>query len=213
MKPVEYVTPLSQQSGVEDLHTEVPRAFVDRRSFVRGFDIDLNIGCVEQYGGGAKSTWMRSRMISMTKARMVEMYNYTFHIPCGECTITLKDIDLQPNLPIDGEVVIGPVTSVDWSATCEQLVGKVSNKFRGSRIEMGWLEDNFKTIEASASDIDKEQFLDTFILRLTEGLLMSDKSQNLVHLIWLLLLVDLKEVRRLSWGSTVLTTLHREMVE
>ncbi|PPE01879.1 hypothetical protein GOBAR_DD01084 [Gossypium barbadense] len=59
MKPVEYVTPLSQQYGVEDLYTEVPRAFVNRRSFVRGFDTDLNVGCVEQYGGGATSTWLK----------------------------------------------------------------------------------------------------------------------------------------------------------
>ncbi|MBA0746892.1 hypothetical protein Gogos_009365, partial [Gossypium gossypioides] len=59
---------------------------------------------------------------------------------------------------------------------------------------MGWLKDNFKQIEASASDIEKEQFARTFILRLIGGLLMLDKSQNLVHLRWLLILVDLKEV-------------------
>ncbi|MBA0707291.1 hypothetical protein Golax_019343 [Gossypium laxum] len=48
------------------------------------------------------------------------------------------------------------MTSANWTATCEQLLGKVPNKFRGSQIEMGWLEDNFKTIEASASDVEKE---------------------------------------------------------
>ncbi|MBA0754519.1 hypothetical protein Gogos_020497 [Gossypium gossypioides] len=46
---------------------------------------------------------------------------------------------------------MGSVARADWSETCEQLLGNVSNKFRGSWIEMGWLEDNFKTIEASAS--------------------------------------------------------------
>ncbi|MBA0676686.1 hypothetical protein Goari_018153 [Gossypium aridum] len=51
------------------------------------------------------------------------------------------------------------VARADSSATCEQLLGNVSNKFRGSWIEMGWLEDNFKTIEASASNIEKEQFV------------------------------------------------------
>ncbi|MBA0683517.1 hypothetical protein Goari_025172 [Gossypium aridum] len=48
----------------------------------------------------------------------------------GECTITLEDVSLQLGLPINGEVVTGPVLSVDWSATCEQLLGKVPNKFR-----------------------------------------------------------------------------------
>ncbi|MBA0855324.1 hypothetical protein Goshw_012063 [Gossypium schwendimanii] len=43
------------------------------------------------------------------------------------------------------------MASVDWSATCEQLLRKVLNKFRNSRIKMGWLEDNFKAIKASTS--------------------------------------------------------------
>ncbi|MBA0699155.1 hypothetical protein Goari_000813, partial [Gossypium aridum] len=101
---------------------------------------------------------------------------HTFHLPYGECTITLEAVGLQLSLPVDGEVVMGPLTSVDWSATCEQLLGKVPNKFRGSWIEMEWSEDNFKTIEASLSDVEKEQFMHAFILRLIEGLLMSDKS-------------------------------------
>ncbi|MFQ6639544.1 hypothetical protein Gotur_015248 [Gossypium turneri] len=31
----------------------------------------------------------------------------------------------------------------------------MSNKFKGSQIEMGWLEDNFQNIEASVSDFEK----------------------------------------------------------
>ncbi|MBA0734117.1 hypothetical protein Gogos_018062, partial [Gossypium gossypioides] len=73
---------------------------------------------------------------------------------------------------------------------------------------MRWLEDNFQTIETSTSDIEKEQFTRAFILRLIGGLLMLDKSCNLVHLRWLLLLADLKESERLSWRSAVLETLY-----
>ncbi|KAG8489162.1 hypothetical protein CXB51_017146 [Gossypium anomalum] len=40
---------------------------------------------------------------------------------------------------------------------------------------------------------------------------MLDKSRNLVHLRQLLLLADLKEEGRLSWGSAVLETLYREI--
>ncbi|PPS18399.1 hypothetical protein GOBAR_AA02175 [Gossypium barbadense] len=46
VEPVKNVTQLSQQYGVEDSHTEVPK------SSVHGFDIDLNVGCLNQYGGG-----------------------------------------------------------------------------------------------------------------------------------------------------------------
>ncbi|MBA0735487.1 hypothetical protein Gogos_019332 [Gossypium gossypioides] len=73
---------------------------------------------------------------------------------------------------------------------------------------MGSLEENFKRIDTSASDIEKEQFVRAFILRLIVGLLMPDKSQNLVHLRWLLLLVDLKEAGHVSQGSVVLAIFH-----
>ncbi|MBA0832521.1 hypothetical protein Goarm_016909, partial [Gossypium armourianum] len=73
----------------------------------------------------------------------------------------------------------GTTVSADWSATCEQLLGKVPNKFKGSRIEMGWLENNFEHIEAFTSDVEKEQFVRAFILRLIGSLLMPDKFHNL----------------------------------
>ncbi|MBA0830149.1 hypothetical protein Goarm_014694 [Gossypium armourianum] len=43
------------------------------------------------------------------------------------------------------------------------------------------------------------------------GYLMLDLSRNLVHLRWLLKLVDFRAVREFSWGSFVLATLYREM--
>ncbi|MBA0721956.1 hypothetical protein Golax_009450 [Gossypium laxum] len=46
-----------------------------------------------------------------------------------------------------------------------------------------------------------------------EGYLMLDLSRNLVHLRWLLKLVDFRAAGELSWGSTVLTTLYRAMCE
>ncbi|KAH1129591.1 hypothetical protein J1N35_000969 [Gossypium stocksii] len=40
---------------------------------------------------------------------------------------------------------------------------------------------------------------------------MPDLSRNLVHLRWLLKLIDFRAVSKLSWGSTVLATLYREL--
>ncbi|MBA0809058.1 hypothetical protein Gohar_024742 [Gossypium harknessii] len=34
----------------------------------------------------------------------MEMKTHTFHLPCGECTITLDDVSLQLGLPIGGDV-------------------------------------------------------------------------------------------------------------
>ncbi|MBA0755100.1 hypothetical protein Gogos_019912, partial [Gossypium gossypioides] len=38
---------------------------------------------------------------------------HTFHLPCGECIITLEDVQLQLRLSIDGPVLTGSVQSVD----------------------------------------------------------------------------------------------------
>ncbi|MFQ6633825.1 hypothetical protein Gotur_011524 [Gossypium turneri] len=41
---------------------------------------------------------------------------HTFHLPCGECTFTLEDVNLQLGLPVDGYAVTGSVQSSDWRA-------------------------------------------------------------------------------------------------
>ncbi|KAH1063958.1 hypothetical protein J1N35_028945 [Gossypium stocksii] len=41
---------------------------------------------------------------------------HTFHLPCGECTITLEDVHLQLGLPVDGYAVTGSTQSADWGA-------------------------------------------------------------------------------------------------
>ncbi|MFQ6667080.1 hypothetical protein Gotur_033220 [Gossypium turneri] len=43
------------------------------------------------------------------------------------------------------------------------------------------------------------------------GYLMPDLSRNLVHLRWLLKLIDFRAVGEFSWGSALLATLYREM--
>ncbi|MFQ6642720.1 hypothetical protein Gotur_018343 [Gossypium turneri] len=47
---------------------------------------------------------------------------------------------------------------------------------------MKWLETNFKELLTDVPNIIKEQYTQAFILRLIGGILMPDKSQNLVHI-------------------------------
>ncbi|KAG8481464.1 hypothetical protein CXB51_026217 [Gossypium anomalum] len=46
---------------------------------------------------------------------------HTFHLPCGECTITLEDVHLQLRLPVDGDAVTGSVHSADWGAAAGEF--------------------------------------------------------------------------------------------
>ncbi|MFQ6621537.1 hypothetical protein Gotur_001543 [Gossypium turneri] len=56
---------------------------------------------------------------------------HTFHLPCGECTITLKDVQLQLGLPVDRSVLTGSIQSVDTGAICYDLLGAIPDNIYG----------------------------------------------------------------------------------
>ncbi|KAK5802646.1 hypothetical protein PVK06_030257 [Gossypium arboreum] len=136
---------------------------------------------------------------------------HTFHLPCGECTITLEDVHLQLGLPVDGDVVTGSVHFADWGAVCYELLGAIPDNINGGRIEMGWLRDTFLEPDDDSTELEKIRYARAYILQIIGGYLMPDLSQNLVHLRWLLKLVDFRAAGEFSWGSAVLATLYREM--
>ena len=53
---------------------------------------------------------------------------HTFHLPHGEMSITLQDVEVIYELPIEGEVLVGPTAVVDgnWSQLCMELLGFTS---------------------------------------------------------------------------------------
>ncbi|KAG8481336.1 hypothetical protein CXB51_026289 [Gossypium anomalum] len=107
---------------------------------------------------------------------------HIFHFSCDECTITLEDVALQLGLPMDGPIITGSVVIPSKKDFSEAFLGKLSNKFYSGRIDTKWLETNFKYLPTDTPDIVKEQYAQTFIHRLIGGILMLDKSQNLVHI-------------------------------
>ncbi|XP_052885220.1 protein MAINTENANCE OF MERISTEMS-like [Gossypium arboreum] len=136
---------------------------------------------------------------------------HTFYLPCGECTITLEDVHLQLGLLVDGDAVTGSVHSADWGAVCYELLGAIPDNINGGRIEMGWLRDTFPEPDDNSIELEKIQYARAYILQIIGGYMMPDLSRNLVHLRWLLKLVDFRAAGEFIWGSTVLATLYREM--
>ncbi|MFQ6651283.1 hypothetical protein Gotur_023674, partial [Gossypium turneri] len=61
---------------------------------------------------------------------------HTFHLPCGECTVTLEEVNLQLGLPVDGYPVTGSAQSSDWPA-------------------MGWLRDTFPDLDEDSTEIER----------------------------------------------------------
>ncbi|KAL5184363.1 Serine/threonine-protein phosphatase 7 long form [Glycine soja] len=75
---------------------------------------------------------------------------HTFHLPVGECTITLEDVALQLGIRVDGRPITG-ATYCDWKEMCEQYLGVVPPKGEaivGSAIKLKWLQDNMLSFPA-----------------------------------------------------------------
>ncbi|MBA0792046.1 hypothetical protein Gohar_016574, partial [Gossypium harknessii] len=115
---------------------------------------------------------------------------HTFHLPCGESTITLEDVQLQLRLLVDESVLTGSVQSADWGAICCDLLSAIPNNIYGGRIEIGWLRDIFPESENDSIEVERIQYARAYILEIIRDYLMPDLSRNLVHLRWLLKLVD-----------------------
>ena len=71
---------------------------------------------------------------------------HTFHLPHGEMSITLEDVEVIFGLPTDGEDLVGPTAMVDgnWRQLCMELLGfgvsKNDNKtLVGQRIHISCL--------------------------------------------------------------------------
>ncbi|KAH1122140.1 hypothetical protein J1N35_005300 [Gossypium stocksii] len=93
---------------------------------------------------------------------------HTFHLPCGECTITLEDVQLQLGLPVDGYTVIGSTQSAEWGAVCYELLGAIPDRIKGGRIEMGWLLDTFPEPDDDSTELELIRYLGHIFFRLSE---------------------------------------------
>ncbi|XP_017624864.1 serine/threonine-protein phosphatase 7 long form homolog [Gossypium arboreum] len=123
---------------------------------------------------------------------------HTFHIPCGKCTITLEDVQLQLGLSVDGSVLTGSAQSVDWGAICYDLLGAIPDNIYGGWIDMSWLRETFPVLGDDSIEVQIVQYAWAYILQIVRGYLMPDKSRNFVHLRWLLKLIDFRAAGELS---------------
>ncbi|MBA0777551.1 hypothetical protein Gotri_005561 [Gossypium trilobum] len=78
---------------------------------------------------------------------------------------------------------------------------------------MGWLRETLSVPRDDSTEVQRVRYARAYILQIIGGYLMLDKLRNLVHLRCLLKLIDFRAVDELSWGSTVLATLYREMCQ
>ncbi|KAE8661680.1 hypothetical protein F3Y22_tig00113725pilonHSYRG01810 [Hibiscus syriacus] len=147
-------------------------------SRVLSYLVEAGFGYIGRYQGHCK---IEPDLISALVERW-RPETHTFHLPCGECTITLEDVSMHLRLPVDGDVISG-ITS----------------------------DANFWELSVDASEDEVKMYAWACILQLIGGLLMPDKLRNLVQCMWLRHLSDFLLAGSFSWGSAVLALLYREM--
>ncbi|RYR53036.1 hypothetical protein Ahy_A06g027891 [Arachis hypogaea] len=130
---------------------------------------------------------------------------YTFHLSCGECTITLPDVAYHLGLRTHGEPVGGCLhdfqtwyQQLTWEYVDELLVSKPPHESRHMPL-------------STTDPATFRQYTRCYIMQLIGGYLMTNKSNNQVHIRWLLLLADFRRCNGLSWGSIVLAWTYQSL--
>ncbi|KAL5161667.1 Serine/threonine-protein phosphatase 7 long form [Glycine soja] len=138
---------------------------------------------------------------------------HTFHLKCGEATITLQDVSVLLGIPVDGRPLIGN-TNIDWFELFHELLGVMPDDAAvdGNSIKLSWLSSHFANIHHFTGNQEGlERFARAWILRFIGGIMFVDKSSKRVHFKYLQFLRDLRECSSYAWGAAVLGNLYREM--
>ncbi|QHO22830.1 uncharacterized protein DS421_12g358460 [Arachis hypogaea] len=139
---------------------------------------------------------------------------HTFHLPIGECAVTLEDVALILGLPTDGLPVTGMIMSSfeAFEAECLIQFGVAPLKLdcRGSCIKLTWLRNLKENLELT-DDISIQRYVRCHIMLLIGTILFGDKSGAGVHWKFLPLLRDFVSIGQYSWGAASLAHLYRAL--
>ncbi|XP_062187888.1 serine/threonine-protein phosphatase 7 long form homolog [Phragmites australis] len=146
---------------------------------------------------------------------------HTFHLPCGELTVTLQDVAMILGLPVDGQPVCGNVQYAGWRDMVEQVVGsrppepvQDAKDKKPSGVSSTWLAQNFTECPDDAAEHVVESYARTWLWHLVGGYLFPDESGNIVSWMYLPILGEQWEnVGLYSWGSATLAWLYRQLCD
>ncbi|QHO38346.1 uncharacterized protein DS421_4g119540 [Arachis hypogaea] len=146
---------------------------------------------------------------------------HTFHMPFGECTITLQDVAYQLGLAVDGRYVSGYLTDfhIYIEGGClawvwfEELLGVIPppSQVQKFAVNCSWFKETFGECPKGADEDTVWRFARAYIMMLLGTHLFADKSGNRIHIRWLPYVARLEEMGSYSWGSTALAWLYRCM--
>ncbi|XP_025660995.1 serine/threonine-protein phosphatase 7 long form homolog [Arachis hypogaea] len=139
---------------------------------------------------------------------------HTFHLPVGECAVTLEDVAIILGLPSNGLPVTGPTLSSYEALKAECLdqfsVAPRKSECRGSFIKLTWFRA-LKDRIVLADNIQIQRYVKCHKMLLFGTVIFGDKSGAGVHWKFLPLLRNFSGIIQFSWGSACLAHLYRAL--
>ncbi|KAH0699164.1 hypothetical protein KY284_013379 [Solanum tuberosum] len=163
------------------------------------------------------------RALVTTMVERCRPETHCFHLPFGEVTITLHDVQVLFGLRIDGDVVYMQDVARrirPWLTLLETLTGCAiapADMDGASRVRIhsitGYLRDQLQVDPIrDATLVERvEKISRLCMLVILGGILFSNTSGNLISLQYLVFLDPIHDVGKYSWGSAVLAYLYRAL--
>jgi len=135
---------------------------------------------------------------------------HTFHLKCGETTITLHDVFLLLGISVYGRPLTGN-TNIGWFELCHELLSVMpdDDAVDENSLLLSWLTSQFVNIhDFTGNQQGLETFAHSWILRFIGGVMFVDKSIKRVSMRYLQFLRDLRECNTYASGSALLGYLY-----
>ncbi|XP_041989747.1 serine/threonine-protein phosphatase 7 long form homolog [Salvia splendens] len=141
---------------------------------------------------------------------------HIFHLPIGETTITLQDVQVLCGLPAHGLPFTGNSCSKQgWQDLCDELLGFSSHQceMKENGLHVSALVHKM-VLESLQDGLHPEVYIQRahmIVLILLGALILPDGSRCKVPLIWLTVLQNVGDVPMYSWPNVTLATLYHNL--
>ena len=164
------------------------------------------------FGHPAVVTKTDSTLVSALVERWRPETN-TFHMKCGEITITLEDVHFILGLPVLGM----PISCPSFDAPLryfrdifgDDMAQEWANIKKRRGISLVWLQQNFCHCPEKASRDVVGRYTKAYVLWLCGAILFPTRSKNSVHPRYMYFLYDSNKIATYAWGAACLAYLYR----
>ncbi|KAM0930127.1 hypothetical protein ACQ4PT_001186 [Festuca glaucescens] len=137
---------------------------------------------------------------------------HTFHLGCGEMTVTLQDVSMILALPISGAPLCFSTNSKGWRDSMRSLIGCAPLvKDMPAGAPYTWISLRYKRCPELATKEVVQQYARAYVWYVISRTLFADSGGRNAPYMWLKALTSWDS--KISWGTAALAYLYRQLDE